>query len=150
MRDSHLKAHLHLSVEAEVFLRRERGTEQGDQGGGLLKSSLCADGHSPFNQASKGLVCVILDTRHPGYMSPWIHVTLAPQLKASESPRTGMPEGQSLYLLKLVPRILIQTCCSCTSYLLESALTETMSKEWWVGYNFPPLEFSTVTVWVRA
>ena len=39
---AHLKAHLHLSVEAEVFIRRERGTEQRDQGRGL-QSPLRAD-----------------------------------------------------------------------------------------------------------
>ena len=46
MGDSCLKAHLHLSVEAEVIIR-ERGTEQRDQGEGL-QGSLCADEHSPF------------------------------------------------------------------------------------------------------
>ena len=35
-------AHLHLSVEAEVFIRKERGTEQRDQGRGL-QNSLRAD-----------------------------------------------------------------------------------------------------------
>ena len=44
---AHLKAHLHLSVEAEVFIRRERGTEQRDRGRGLERS-VCADEHSPF------------------------------------------------------------------------------------------------------
>ena len=34
MGDSCLKAHLHFSVEAVVFIRRERGTEQRDQGRG--------------------------------------------------------------------------------------------------------------------
>ena len=42
--DSCLKAHLHLSVEAEVFIRRKRGPEQSDQGRG------CTDEHSPFRQ----------------------------------------------------------------------------------------------------
>ena len=45
--DSHVKAHPHISVEAEVFIRRERGTEQRDRGRGL-ESSVCADEHSPF------------------------------------------------------------------------------------------------------
>ena len=45
--DSGLKAHLPLSVEAEVFIRRGRGTEQRDQGRGL-QSSLQADEHRPF------------------------------------------------------------------------------------------------------
>ena len=47
MGDSHLKTHLYNTVEAEVFIRRERGTEQRGQGRGL-KSSLCADQHSTF------------------------------------------------------------------------------------------------------
>ena len=47
MGDSHHKAHLHLSVEAEISIRRERGTEQGDQGRSL-QSSVRADEHSPF------------------------------------------------------------------------------------------------------
>ena len=47
MGDSCLKAHLPLSVEAEVFIRSKRGTEQRDQGRGLQRS-LRADKHSPF------------------------------------------------------------------------------------------------------
>ena len=55
-----LKAHLPISVEAEFFLiRRERGTEQRDEGRGL-ESSLCADEHSPSDKASDGPVCIIL------------------------------------------------------------------------------------------
>ena len=42
MGNSCLKAHLHISVEAEVFIRRGKGMEQRDQGRGL-KSSLHAD-----------------------------------------------------------------------------------------------------------
>ena len=106
MGDSHLKAHLHLSVEAEVFIRRERKTEQRDQGRGV-KSPLYADKHSPF-QKGKWQSGV----RHPGL------VIRAPQLKVCKSPRAVMPEGWSLYLLKLLPRILVQTCCSSTSHIL--------------------------------
>ena len=40
-------AHLHLSVEAEVFIRRERGREQRDQGR-ALRSPLRADEPSPL------------------------------------------------------------------------------------------------------
>ena len=46
MGDSCHKAHLYLSVKADVFIRRKR-TEQKDQGRGL-KSSPRADEHSPF------------------------------------------------------------------------------------------------------
>ena len=35
MGESYLEAHLRLSVETEVFMRRERGTEHRDQGRGL-------------------------------------------------------------------------------------------------------------------
>ena len=49
MGDSCLKVHLPTSVEAGVFITSERRTEQRDQGRGL-KSFLCADEHSPFQQ----------------------------------------------------------------------------------------------------
>ena len=45
--DSHLKARLPLSVEAEVSIRRERGTEQRYQGRGL-QIPVRAREHSPF------------------------------------------------------------------------------------------------------
>ena len=45
MEDSHLKAHLYLSVEAEFFIGRERGQRDQQRG---WKSSLHADEHSPF------------------------------------------------------------------------------------------------------
>ena len=48
-----------------------------------------------------------------------------------------MHEGWSMYLLKLAPRTLIQMCCSSTSYILEFAFTETMSKESRGGLQFP-------------
>lgn len=41
------KAHHHFSKEAEAFVRRGRGTEQGNQSR-ELQSSPCADKHSPF------------------------------------------------------------------------------------------------------
>ena len=47
MEESCLKVHLHISVEAEVFIRRDRRTEQRDEGKGLQRS-LRADEHSPF------------------------------------------------------------------------------------------------------
>ena len=47
MGDSCLKSHLYISVEAGGLIRRDRGTEQKEQGRGL-KSSLHADEHSPF------------------------------------------------------------------------------------------------------
>ena len=47
MGDSCLQAHLHISVEAEVFIRMKRGIEQRDQRRGL-ESSLGADQQSPI------------------------------------------------------------------------------------------------------
>ena len=47
VRDSRRQAHLLLSVEAEAFIRRGRGTEERDQGRGL-RSPLRADQPSPF------------------------------------------------------------------------------------------------------
>nr|KAF6426438.1 hypothetical protein HJG59_009142 [Molossus molossus] len=37
--------------------------------------------------------------------------------EVSNSPRAGMTEGWSLHLLKLVSRILTQTCCLSTNYV---------------------------------
>ena len=60
---------------------------------------------------------------HPGFTSSWLHITLAPCLKASKSPGTGMPEGRGLYLLKLVSRVLIQTWCLPITYILVRVCT---------------------------
>ena len=74
-------------------------------------------------------------------------VILASLLKVSKSPGAGMPEGQSRYLLKLVSRILIETCHS--SYKLHISqslhLEKQCRKNGGVGYSFSPLQFSTVT-----
>ena len=43
---------------------------------------------------------------------------------------------------KGIPGILIQTCCSSTCSVLESALMETMSEEWWGGVQFPTVTIS--------
>ena len=43
-----LKSHFHISVQAEVFIRRERETEPRGQGR-ELKSPVCAEEHSPFS-----------------------------------------------------------------------------------------------------
>ena len=50
------------------------------------------------DKVSDGLVCGT---------SSSLHVILAPRLQVSKSPGAGVPEGQSLYLFKLVPKILI-------------------------------------------
>ena len=100
------------------------------------------------DEASYGLVCIIL------VQSSWIHVILASQMKVSKPPvsstipsEVGMPEGWSLYLLKLVPRILVQTCYSSTSYILVRVSTYRHNVKTIVGwvtvphrYNFPLLQ----------
>ena len=62
---THLKAHLPISVEAEVFIRRERGTEHRSRER-VAKFSTYADKHGPFDKANDGPVCAILASRHPG------------------------------------------------------------------------------------
>ena len=57
--DSCLKAHLHLSVQVEVVVRRGRGTEQRDQGRGT--KVLCVQMSTVHsNKASDGPLCIIL------------------------------------------------------------------------------------------
>ena len=70
---------------------------------------------------------------HPGFPSSWLHIILAPWWKASKFPRHGIPEGWSLCLLKLVPRILIQTCCSSISYRLFRISTDRSNVKRMVG-----------------
>ena len=67
-------------------------------------------------------------------------------MKVSKSPRAGMPEGWGLYFLKLVPKILVQTCCSYISHILVRVSTYRNSVKRMVGwvtishcYNFPLL-----------
>ena len=111
MGDFCLKTHLHLSVEAEVFIRRERGPEQRDQGRGL-KSSLRAEEHSPFQEGKwwSG-VChpglVILDLRQSGSTVEGQQISRGWDSWRSDS-----------IFLKVVERILIQICRSSTSYML--------------------------------
>ena len=78
------------------------------------------------NEASDHLLCVILVLRHPdptaeGQLISW----------------SWNAWRWSLYLLKLGPRMLIQTCCPSTSCVLVRVSTETMSNEWWGGLQFP-------------
>ena len=60
MEPSCQKAHLHLSVEAENFIRRQRGTEQTDQGKGLRSSLYRLTSTIHSEKAVDGLLCVIL------------------------------------------------------------------------------------------
>ena len=65
MGDSCHKAHLHLSVETEVFIRRERETEQRVQERGL-KSSLHEDEHKSVLIKRVVVQCALSWFRHPG------------------------------------------------------------------------------------
>ena len=131
-------------------LRGDRGSSKEEEGnrtqrsGRRLRSSLHADEHSPFRHVKRrSSVC------HPGSAiqptSPWCYIALAPWLKVSMCPGAGMPEGWSLCLSKLVPRILIPTCCLSTDYVLVRH-TRRNDVRRMVGrvriphcYNFPPL-----------
>ena len=105
MGDSCLNAHRHISVQAEVFLRKERVGRTKRSRHGVVKFSTCRRAQSiPIRQVM--VRCASSWFSHSG---PW--------LKAIKSPGAGMPEGQSLCLVKLIPRILIQTCCLSTSYV---------------------------------
>ena len=87
--------------------RRKRSRE------GVEKSSTCRPAQSIPIRPNVG---------HPA-LSSWLHVTLAPWLKVSKSPGPEMLEDWSLFPLKLVPRILTQTCCSSTRYILGRVST---------------------------
>ena len=138
-------------MEAEIFIRR-RGEQNRELKVGTEKFSRCRRAQSiPIRQAMArahrpGLVT--LAPRHPGF-----YIILAPQLKVSRSPRAGRPEGQSLYLWKSFPRILIQTCCFSASYesVRVSAYRNNVKRK--VGWATIPhysnsllWQFSTVTV----
>ena len=114
--DSCLKAHLHISVQAEVLKRRRR-RQNNEIKGGAWKFSRRRRAQS-ISIRQVVVWCAPSWFSRPGFMSSWLHVILAPQLKASKFPRTGLPESGSLYLLKLVPRLLVQTRSSSTSYIL--------------------------------
>ena len=111
MGDSGHKAQSHISVEAEIFIRRERGTEQIYQGRrGVEKFSTCRWAQSiPIRLVM--VRCAASWFSRPGFLSSQLHVILDPWLKVSKFPRAHILKDWSLYLLKLVPRILIQTCC---------------------------------------
>ena len=68
MGNSCLKVHFHLSLEAEVFIRRERGIEQigqKDQGRGMkILYMQTSTVHS--NKASDGPMCLTPAACHPG------------------------------------------------------------------------------------
>ena len=91
-------------------------------------------------KASDGPLCIIL------VQSSWIDVILASWLKIGKSSGAGTPEGWSLYLLKLIPRIIVQTCCSSISYIVVRVSTYRNNGKRMMGWvtishrhNFPLL-----------
>ena len=71
---SRLRAHLPLSVQVEVSIRRERGTEQRSREGLEVLCEPTSTVHS--GKASDGPVCVTL-VSHPGFTLSQRHVILA-------------------------------------------------------------------------
>ena len=72
-----------------------------------------------------------VDSPRTCFLSPAKHFKAADALRGSAVRVLGaeMPEGQSLYLLKLVSRILIQTCCLSKSYILVSTYRNNVKKK---------------------
>ena len=106
-----------MSQRRQRFLSRGRGkAEQRDQGEGVEKFSTC-------NEQSILIKNLVTYQAMVLCASSWITGVLAPWLKVSKSPGAGMPEGWHLCLLKLVPRILTQTCCSSASCTLVRVRT---------------------------
>ena len=71
-------------------------------------------------------------------------------MKVSKSLQAWIPEGCSLYLLKLVPRILKQSRCSSTSYIFIRVSTYRNNVKRMMGWvtlshpdNFPSLHHHT-------
>ena len=71
MGDSCLKPHLHMSAQAEVFITRERGTEQRSREG-VARFSPCRRAQTSTAHSDKSTVrhpgLVILASRRPGSM----------------------------------------------------------------------------------
>ena len=113
--DSCLKAHLHISVQAEVLKRRRRRQNNEIKGGAWKFSRRRRAQSISIRQVM--VWCAPSWFSRPGPSSSWLLVILAPQLKASRFPGAGLFESHSLYLLKSVIKILIQTRCLYTSYI---------------------------------
>ena len=70
-------------------------------------------------------------------------------MKVSKSPRAGILEGWSLYLLKLVPRILIWTPCLSASYILVRVSTYRNNAKRMVGWVTISHCYSIISHWLR-
>lgn len=147
MGDACPKAHLNISVQAEACKRRERESRTTRSRRRRLKSSAHGDEHSPF---WKGLEMghQMIWCASSWFLSSRFYIFLILWLKVSNSPRAGMSEDRSLYLLQLVPRILTQTCCSSTSYKLVRVGTSSNTVRGMVGWvTIPYCERSTYQAW---
>ena len=100
-----------FSAGRGFYKEREGKQTKEINGKGLKSSPMCRLAQSiqirPQNWSRSGLACIIL-----------VENILVLHLEVSKPPRAEMTECQCLYLLKLVPRILTQTCCLSTSYIL--------------------------------
>lgn len=67
--DSHLLAPLHLSLEAEVSIRRERGRGQGDRGRGCKVLHLQTS-RVHCDETSDGAMCSVPASHHPCQPDP--------------------------------------------------------------------------------
>ena len=136
---SHFLKPISTSQWRQRFFERGKGNRTKRSRKGVEKFFPCRQAqYVPIRQVR--IWCASSWFSHPGSTSPQLHAILGPWLKVSKPLRAGMPERQSLYLLKLVPTILIQTCCLSSSYILVSQhVKKQCQKNGVVGYNSPPL-----------
>ena len=129
------KASLHLSGEAEAFTRRARETGQRSREGFIPIRRVVVPGQ------------LILDSCRRDFTSSWL-----PRRNVSKPPGAAMPAGRSLYLLKLVPRILTQTCCVSISCIFVSVSTHRNKCQeiGGVGYSSPPSRCHRLTAFASV
>lgn len=86
MGDSHPKDHLNISVQAEVFIRRERESRTKKSGVGGVESSLYVSKHSPFP------MIILKPVKWRSFL--WLRVSKSP------GARMSFPEASSYNMLK--------------------------------------------------
>lgn len=113
---SRLRAQAHVPVGAEAFTRQQRGQNR------EITGEVSTAPYVPSDEARRGLRCV----------------TPAPQPKVNPSLGAETLEGQHLYLLKGVARILPETRCLSAGYTgVRAALAETTPEGWERRAPFP-------------
>nr|KAF6324781.1 hypothetical protein mMyoMyo1_008251 [Myotis myotis] len=117
MADSCHKAYFNIS-DRSFYKEGDAKQNKETQGRGLERSLRAGSTVHSDKDLETGQVTVWCASSWS--LSSWSYVILVLHLKVSKSSRTGTTDSWSLYLLKLIPRILIQTCC---------LFTETMSKK---------------------